>query len=45
MFFVIQTLAYTITLYLILLSIRILLSWFPQVSWYKQPFAALQPNY
>ncbi|AFY70898.1 protein of unknown function YGGT [Thalassoporum mexicanum PCC 7367] len=41
MSFVITILAYTITLYLILLSIRVLLSWFPQVNWYNQPFAAL----
>jgi YggT family protein len=40
--FVIQTLLYTITLYLILLSIRVLLSWFPQVNWYNQPFATLR---
>jgi YggT family protein len=28
-------------IYLILLFIRVLLTWFPQVEWYNQPFSTL----
>lgn len=30
-----------IQIYVVLLIIRILLTWFPTVDWYSQPFAAL----
>ena len=30
-----------ITIYLGLLFIRVLLTWFPNIDWYNQPFAAL----
>lgn len=30
-----------ISIYTVLLIIRILLTWFPNVDWYKQPFALL----
>jgi len=30
-----------ITIYTYLLIIRVLLTWFPTVNWYNQPFAAL----
>ncbi|NDJ16247.1 YggT family protein [Myxacorys almedinensis] len=30
-----------ISIYTVLLIIRILLTWFPTVDWYKQPFALL----
>ncbi len=36
-----RTLYTFISLYSLLLFIRILLTWFPNVDWYKQPFAAL----
>lgn len=35
------TLSTFISLYSLLLFIRILLTWFPNVDWYHQPFAAL----
>lgn len=35
------TLATFIQFYTILLVIRILLTWFPNVNWYNQPFSAL----
>ena len=35
------TLSTFISLYSLLLFIRILLTWFPNVDWYTQPFAAL----
>lgn len=35
------TLSTFISLYSLLLFIRILLTWFPNVDWYNQPFAAL----
>ena len=38
---VVQTIGQCINLYLLLLFIRVLLSWFPNVNWMKQPFAAL----
>jgi len=30
-----------ISIYLVLLFIRVLLTWFPNIDWYNQPFAAL----
>jgi len=30
-----------ISFYLVLLTIRVLLSWFPNINWMDQPFAAL----
>ncbi|MBE9051842.1 YggT family protein [Nostocales cyanobacterium LEGE 11386] len=35
------TLATFITFYSYLLIIRVLLTWFPTINWYNQPFAAL----
>jgi YggT family protein len=35
------TLATFITFYSYLLIIRVLLTWFPTIDWYNQPFAAL----
>lgn len=35
------TLATFINLYTALLVIRILLTWFPNINWYNQPFTAL----
>ncbi len=37
----IQTLSSFISIYLVLLLIRVLLTWFPNVNWYSQPFAGL----
>ncbi|MEA5618326.1 YggT family protein [Cronbergia sp. UHCC 0137] len=37
----ITTLATFVTLYTLLLIARVLLTWFPTVNWYSQPFAAL----
>jgi len=37
----VSTLSTFLTIYTLLLFIRILLSWFPNVDWYNQPFAAL----
>lgn len=37
----ITTLATFISIYSSLLFIRILLTWFPNINWYNQPFAAL----
>ncbi|NET49790.1 MAG: YggT family protein, partial [Merismopedia sp. SIO2A8] len=36
-----QSIGQFINLYLLLLFIRVLLSWFPNVNWMNQPFAAL----
>lgn len=36
-----QALATFLKFYFVLLIVRILLSWFPTIEWYKQPFAAL----
>lgn len=36
-----QVLSNFIQIYLLLLIIRILLSWFPQVNWYDPPFSIL----
>ncbi|MEB3164179.1 MAG: YggT family protein [Prochlorothrix sp.] len=40
-YLLVNTLSTTINFYLVLLFIRILLSWFPNVDWYNQPFATL----
>jgi YggT family protein len=37
----ITTLATFVTFYSYLLIIRVLLTWFPTIDWYNQPFAAL----
>jgi YggT family protein len=37
----ITTLATFVQIYSYLLIIRVLLTWFPQINWYNQPFAAL----
>jgi YggT family protein len=37
----INTLATFIQIYSVLIIIRILLTWFPTIDWYNQPFAAL----
>jgi YggT family protein len=37
----ITTLATFVGIYSSLLFIRVLLSWFPNINWYNQPFAAL----
>jgi len=36
-----QAFATFLNIYFVLLIIRILLSWFPNVDWYNQPFATL----
>lgn len=36
-----EALATFLNIYFVLLIIRILLSWFPNVDWYSQPFAAI----
>lgn len=41
MMLLIQTLITFISIYSYLLIIRVLLTWFPQINWYNQPFAAL----
>ncbi|MEH2241740.1 YggT family protein [Nostoc sp.] len=41
MYLLINTLASFIQIYIILLIIRVLLTWFPTINWYNQPFAAL----
>lgn len=38
---VFQTLSTFLTFYTVLIFIRVLLTWFPNVDWYSQPFAAL----
>ncbi len=37
-----NTLVSFVSIYTILLIIRVLLTWFPQVNWYAQPFQALR---
>jgi YggT family protein len=39
---VIRTLGTFIAIYTILLVIRVLLTWFPAINWFDQPFAALR---
>jgi YggT family protein len=41
MFLLINTLNTFIQLYTALLFIRVLLTWFPTINWYNQPFSAL----
>lgn len=36
-----ETLSRFIQIYVLLLIVRILLTWFPTINWYNQPFAAL----
>lgn len=36
-----NTLSTFINIYMLLIIIRILLTWFPTIDWYNQPFAAL----
>jgi YggT family protein len=38
---ILGTLSSFISIYLGLLLIRVLLTWFPNIEWYNQPFAAL----
>jgi YggT family protein len=38
---VFQVLQQTIAIYSVLLIIRIILTWFPTIDWYSQPFATL----
>ncbi len=38
---ILGTVSSFITIYLGLLFIRVLLTWFPTIEWYNQPFAAL----
>jgi YggT family protein len=35
------TLATTLNIYFVLLVVRVLLSWFPNIEWYRQPFATI----
>lgn len=37
----VRTLTVALNLYMYLLIIRVLLTWFPTIDWYNQPFAAL----
>ncbi|NEU76801.1 YggT family protein [Hassallia byssoidea VB512170] len=37
----VTTLATFVQIYVALLFIRVLLTWFPNVNWYNQPFSAL----
>jgi YggT family protein len=39
--FLTNTLSVFVSIYIALLVIRILLTWFPTVNWYNQPFSAL----
>ncbi|MEH2417952.1 YggT family protein [Nostoc sp.] len=41
MYLLINTLATFIQIYTLLLIVRVLLTWFPTINWYNQPFAAL----
>jgi len=41
MYSVAQSLAYFLQLYIVLLIIRILLSWFPTINWFNPPFSWL----
>ncbi|HAN45375.1 MAG TPA: hypothetical protein DCQ32_02355 [Cyanobacteria bacterium UBA8156] len=41
MVLVVDVLVRFLQIYLLLLTVRILLGWFPNVDWYRQPFAAL----
>ncbi|MCC5634291.1 YggT family protein [Nostoc sp. CHAB 5844] len=41
MFLLVSTLNTFIQIYTALLFIRVLLTWFPTINWYNQPFSAL----
>ncbi|MEH1834722.1 MAG: YggT family protein [Nostoc sp.] len=41
MYLLINTLATFIQIYTLLLIIRVLLTWFPNINWYNQPFTTL----
>lgn len=41
MYLLIDVLVRFIQIYSFLLLIRVLLTWFPSINWYNQPFAAL----
>ncbi|MBE9007812.1 YggT family protein [Fortiea sp. LEGE XX443] len=41
MFLLINTLNTFIQIYTALLFVRVLLTWFPTINWYNQPFSAL----
>ncbi|NET01566.1 MAG: YggT family protein [Sphaerospermopsis sp. SIO1G2] len=41
MYLLFETLASFVQIYSYVLIIRVLLTWFPQINWYNQPFAAL----
>ncbi|QSJ20038.1 YggT family protein [Nostoc sp. UHCC 0702] len=41
MYLLFQTLTTFITIYSYLLITRVLLTWFPSINWYNQPFSAL----
>ncbi|MEH2062728.1 MAG: YggT family protein [Nostoc sp.] len=41
MYLLINTLATFIQIYTVLLIIRVLLTWFPTINWYNQPFTTL----
>lgn len=40
-FLLTNTLYWFITIYSYLLIFRVILTWFPNINWYNQPFAAL----
>jgi YggT family protein len=40
-YLLVNTVASFLSIYSVLLIIRILLTWFPTIDWYSQPFAAL----
>jgi YggT family protein len=41
MYLLFQTLASFVEIYSYVLIVRVLLTWFPQINWYNQPFSAL----
>ncbi|TAE58004.1 MAG: YggT family protein [Nostocales cyanobacterium] len=41
MYLLFDTLASFVQIYSYVLIVRVLLTWFPQINWYNQPFAAL----
>ncbi|MHC5597471.1 MAG: YggT family protein [Nostoc sp.] len=41
MYLLINTLSSFIQIYTVLLIIRVLLTWFPNINWYNQPFTTL----
>jgi YggT family protein len=40
-YLLISTLITTVNIYAALILVRVLLTWFPNINWYDQPFAAL----